>query len=58
MVELPNYKGAVIIGLFLSHGGLSYASDNNNYPRLGFEQAFSNFFLCMISLSCVLSLLL
>lgn len=44
MVELPNYKGAVIIGLFLSHGGLSYASDNNNYPRLGFEQAFSKFF--------------
>jgi DNA-binding transcriptional regulator WhiA len=37
MVELPNYQRAVIIGLFLSHGWLSYASANNKYPRLGFE---------------------
>ncbi len=40
MFKLPNYPRGVIVGLLLSDGGLSYASANNKYPRLGFEQAF------------------
>jgi len=43
MFELPNYQRGVIVGLLLSDGWLSYASANNKYPRLGFEQAYSQF---------------
>jgi len=40
MLKLPNYQQAVIVGILLSDGWLSYASVNNKYPRFGFEQAF------------------
>lgn len=41
MLKLPAYQRSVIVGLLLSDGWLSYASVNNKYPRLGFEQTIS-----------------
>jgi len=38
MYKLPQYQRSIIVGLLLSDGWLSYASVNNKYPRLGFEQ--------------------
>nr|QID02739.1 LAGLIDADG endonuclease [Orbilia oligospora]QID02807.1 hypothetical protein [Orbilia oligospora] len=41
MIKLPIKQRGIIVGLLLSDGWLSYASVNNKYPRLGFEQTSS-----------------
>nr|QBM09620.1 hypothetical protein [Dactylella sp.] len=41
MIKLPIKQCGIIVGLLLSDGWLSYASVNNKYPRLGFEQTSS-----------------
>lgn len=41
MIKLPIKQRGIIVGLLLSDGWLSYASVNHKYPRLGFEQTYS-----------------